>query len=131
VPDTVPHPDADTVLLWLTDRVPVTEPEGQLEEDTLDVCEGVSVTLPEPQPLCVPDWEALGVEDRVESTDDVTESVGVTEEEVVVLELTLGERVEVMQMVGLFDCVLEALKEPLLVNDKDTVVQPELEILLL
>lgn len=37
VPDIVPHADADTVLLWLTDKVPVIEPEGQLEEDKVEL----------------------------------------------------------------------------------------------
>lgn len=79
----------------------------------------------------MPDCEALGVEDKVESIDVVTEIVCVTEDEVVVLELTLGEREEVMQLVGLLDCVLEVLKDPLFVKDTDTVLQPELETLLL
>ena len=41
----------------------------------------------------------LGVEDKVESTVAVTVSVGVTEDDVVVLELVLGERVEEIQVV--------------------------------
>ena len=47
----MPHPDAVTVLVWLTESVPEIEPEGQLEEDRLEVCEAVIVTLPEPHPL--------------------------------------------------------------------------------
>ena len=99
MPDTVPQPDAVTVLDWLMERVPVMETEGQLEDDRLEVCDAVIVTLPEPHPLEVPDWDALEVEDRVESTVAVTVSVGVTEDDVVVLELVLGERVEEIQVV--------------------------------
>ena len=42
-----------------------------------------------------------------------------------------GELVAVMQMVGVLDCVLEVLNDPLFVKDTDTVLQPELETLLL
>ena len=34
-----------------------------------------------------------------------------------------------MQVVGLLDCVLEVLNDPLFVYDKDTVEHPELETL--
>ena len=35
-----------------------------------------------------------------------------------------------VQIVGVLDCVLEVLNDPLLVNDTDTVVQPELLMVL-